>query len=92
MIGYLEVEGIIYNAQSLKAKRSTLKKVITRIQNHFNVSVSELDYQDLWQRTCIGVAHVSSDKVQAERVLQEVIKVMDSVHEFEITNERLEWY
>ena len=32
-----------------------------RIRERFGVSIAELDYHDLWQRTLLGVALVSSD-------------------------------
>ncbi|SET40412.1 hypothetical protein SAMN05421676_104309 [Salinibacillus kushneri] len=91
MILYLEIECFIYDTQSLKQKRSVLKRLIHKIRHLFNVSISELDYQDLWQRTAIGIAHVSSDKIQAEKVLQEVLKVVDSFTELEVTHKQFEW-
>ncbi|WP_145644252.1 DUF503 domain-containing protein, partial [Bacillus licheniformis] len=66
MIGFVECECIIYDASSLKEKRAVLKRIITRIRAKFNVSVSEIDYQDTWQRTSFGIAAVSSSRVQTE--------------------------
>lgn len=91
MILSAEVECIIYDAQSLKEKRSVLKRVITRIQNDFNVSVSELDYQNLWQRTCFGLVVVASDKVIAEQTIQRTLAFIDSFPELERTETVLEW-
>lgn len=91
MILSAEVECIIYDAQSLKEKRSVLKRVITRIQNDFNVSVSELDYQNLWQRTCIGLVTVASDKVVAEQTIQRTLAFIDSFPELERGETILEW-
>jgi uncharacterized protein YlxP (DUF503 family) len=42
------------------------------LRNRFNVSVAEIDYQDLWQRGLVAVATVSGDKTHAEQVLQSV--------------------
>lgn len=56
MIGFAECECIIYDASSLKEKRAVLKRIITRIRGRFNVSVSEIAYQDSWRRTSIGIA------------------------------------
>ncbi|GAA0495870.1 DUF503 domain-containing protein [Salinibacillus aidingensis] len=91
MIVYLEIECFIYDTHSLKQKRSVLKRFLHRIRQSFNVSISELDYQDLWQRTLVGIAHVSSDKIQAEKVLQEIVKLTDSFSELEVTNKQIEW-
>lgn len=49
MIGFAECECIIYDAGSLKEKRAVLKRIITRVQNKFNVSAAEIGYQDTWQ-------------------------------------------
>jgi len=49
-----------------------VKSLRDRLRNKFNVSVAEIDCQDLWQRAVVAAVTVSSDKVQAERVLQSV--------------------
>lgn len=92
MIGFVECECIIYDASSLKEKRAELKRVITRIRAKFNVSVSEIDYQDTWQRTSFGIAAVSSSRVQTEKELQRVLSFIDSFPEIERTITRTEWF
>lgn len=92
MIGFVECECIIYDASSLKEKRAVLKRVITRIRAKFNVSVSEIDYQDTWQRTSFGIAAVSSSRVQTEKELQRVLAFIDSFPEIERTITRTEWF
>lgn len=77
MIVYAEVECIIYHSHSLKQKRSVLKRLIAKIRKDFNVSISEIDYQDLWQRTKIGIAIVANERKYAEKVMQEVFKLLD---------------
>ncbi len=91
MILSAEVECIIYDAQSLKDKRSVLKRITTRIKNDHNVAVSELDYQNLWQRTCLGMVTVASDKVVAEQTMQRVLAFIDSFPELERAETVLEW-
>ncbi|MCY9432420.1 DUF503 domain-containing protein [Bacillus haynesii] len=92
MIGFIECECIIYDASSLKEKRAVLKRIITRIRAKFNVSVSEIDYQDTWQRTSFGIAAVSSSRVQTEKELQRVLSFIDSFPEIERTITRTEWF
>ena len=60
------------NSHSLKDKRHVVKSLRDRLRNKFNVSVAEIDCQDLWQRAVVAAVTVSSDKVQAERILQSV--------------------
>lgn len=85
-------ECIIYDAGSLKEKRAVLKRVLTRVQNKFNVSISEIGYQDTWQRTSFGIAAVSSSRVQTEKELQRVLAFIDSFPEIERTITRTEWF
>ncbi|WP_138414756.1 DUF503 domain-containing protein [Aquibacillus sediminis] len=91
MILYVEVECFIYEAQSLKQKRSVIKRIITRIQNDYNIAISEIAYQDLWQRTQFGLVTISSSKVQSERVIQQALDLMDSFPELERTLTNTEW-
>jgi uncharacterized protein YlxP (DUF503 family) len=71
-IGVLTLELRLENSHSLKEKRHVLKSLRDRLHNKFNVSVAEIDCQDLWQRAVLAAVTVSPDKVQAEKVLQAV--------------------
>ena len=59
---------------SLKGKRQVIKSIITRLQNKFNVSVAEVDNQDLWQLATLGVACVSNHRRHADETLTNVVK------------------
>mgnify|MGYP001474744301 CR=1 FL=1 len=85
MIVYAEVECHIYEAQSLKDKRSVLQKVIHHIRQDLNVAVAEIDYQSLWQRTKLAIVTVSNDGTHAEKVIQTALKRIDSYIELERT-------
>ncbi|WP_082234156.1 DUF503 domain-containing protein [Halobacillus massiliensis] len=91
MILSAEVECFIYDAQSLKQKRSVIKRIQTRLSNEYNVAVSELDYQDLWQRTCIGIVTIASSKVICEQTIQQALTLMDSFPEIERADTTLDW-
>ncbi len=91
IIGIARCECLIYDAASLKNKRAVLQRIISRIRQKYNVSVSEVDFQDVWQRTAIAVAAVASAKVPAERELQNAIKLIDSFPEIERTITDIEW-
>ncbi|MGP4059870.1 DUF503 domain-containing protein [Halobacillus litoralis] len=91
MIVSAEVDCIIYEAQSLKEKRAVLKRIKTRLQNEFNIAVSELDFQNLWQRTRLGLVTIASDKVIAEQTMQQALAFIDSFPEIERTETNQEW-
>ncbi|WP_424399136.1 DUF503 domain-containing protein [Melghiribacillus thermohalophilus] len=62
-----------------------------KIRSDLNVAISEMDYHDLWQRTCLGIVTVSRDKIHSEKVLQKSIRLLESFPELEATATRFEW-
>jgi uncharacterized protein len=91
IVGIALCECIIYDAHSLKEKRAVLQRILTRLKQKFNVSVSEVDYQDMWQRTKIAIAAVTSNRVMTELELQNALKLIDSFPEIERTITDIEW-
>jgi uncharacterized protein YlxP (DUF503 family) len=71
-IGVLTLELRIEHAHSLKEKRHVVKSLKERLRGKFNVSVSEIDDQDLHNSAVLAVATVSSSRPFAEKVLQSV--------------------
>jgi uncharacterized protein YlxP (DUF503 family) len=71
-IGLLTLEIHLPYAHSLKDKRLVLRKIKDRLRSRFNVSVAELEHQDLWQRSIVGVVSISSDRQNLESVLDAV--------------------
>lgn len=91
IIGSAACELIIYDAQSLKEKRAVLQRLQSRLKQKFNVSVAEVDHQDLWQRTTIAIVTVSSARVVVEKELQRALQFVDSFPEVERTITEMEW-
>jgi uncharacterized protein YlxP (DUF503 family) len=71
-IGVLTLELRIEHAHSLKEKRHVVKSLKDRLRHKFNVSVAEIDDQDLHNSAVLAVATVSSSRPFAEKVLQAV--------------------
>lgn len=84
-MGLAACECIIYDTHSLKEKRAVLQRILTRLKQKYNISVSEVDYQDVWQRTKIAIVAVSSSRVSTEQELQNALKFIDSFPEIERT-------
>lgn len=90
-IGVLTLELRLENSHSLKEKRHVVKSLRDRLRNKFNVSVAEIDCQDLWQRAVVAAVTVSPDKVQAEKVLQAVEHETASLLGPALANVTVEW-
>ena len=92
VIGTLVIRLVIREAHSLKQKRSVLKRVKDRLRNRFNISVSEVAAQDVWQSATLGVAMVGSDKKYVNAVLSKVIDHIRGYPQVQIVDYELEFY
>jgi len=72
-------------ANSLKDKRTVARSLIDRTRNKFNVSVAEVDTQEMHKTLTVGIAVVSGDASHAERSLDEIIRFMEANAEAELT-------
>lgn len=75
---------------SLKAKRQVLSSLKARLVQKFNVSVAEVDHQDLWQRTTIGIACVANETRYVNQVFDQVLKVIRSNPRLELLDSKIE--
>jgi len=62
---------------SLKGKRRVIKSITSRVANKFNVSVAEVDDQDAWQVTTLGISCVSNDSRHANEMLSKAADFID---------------
>ena len=72
-IGALKVRLRLPENQSLKGKRRVVKSIIAQVKNRFNVSVAEVEDQELWQLATVGVTCVSNHGRHVDEVLSEVV-------------------
>ena len=63
---------------SLKQKRSSLKSLAAGVHKRFNVAAAEVDLNDVWQSSTLGVAVVSNSSVHAEQVIEKLIRWIES--------------
>lgn len=80
----IRLELRIREAHSLKEKRRILKSVIADLRRTFEVSVAEVDYQDLWQRTAIGVALVAPQPGHLDRVIHSLERRLEARTDIEV--------
>lgn len=68
----------IDQAHSLKEKRHVLSSLKQKLRNKFNIAVSEVGYNDIWNRSVLAVVTVSSARVHVDEVLSKVTEFVDS--------------
>lgn len=77
IIGTAKIHLFANWAHSLKEKRMVVKSIIDKTKHKFNVSIAEIEDQDLHQSIVIGVACVSTDKRHADSQIQNVINFIE---------------
>ena len=65
---------------SLKSKRHLVRSAIDRVKARFNVSIAEVEDNDLWQRSVVGVAAVGNDHAFVNETLDKVAGFVASMH------------
>ena len=69
MVGVVRCVLHLPGCQSLKAKRAVIRSLKDRLQTKHRVSVAEVAYQDLWQKSELWAAFVAGDRRLAESIL-----------------------
>lgn len=80
----IEVSFKIYDSYSLKDKRSTVKSIVNRLHNRYNVCVAEIGEQDMLNVSKIGIAITNSSKLVANQMVEAILKEMEERYEIEI--------
>jgi uncharacterized protein YlxP (DUF503 family) len=75
---------------SLKGKRHVLKGLKERVKHRFNVSVAEVDHEDLWQRATLAVACVSNDGRLANEVVSKAVNFIEALSDGNVIDVRVE--
>ncbi|HEY57063.1 MAG TPA: DUF503 domain-containing protein [Anaerolineae bacterium] len=73
-VGILMLHLRLPGCRSLKEKRRRVKPLLNRLHKEFNLSVAEVDAQDVWQTAVIACVTVSNDGGYAQHMLQKVVQ------------------
>jgi uncharacterized protein YlxP (DUF503 family) len=90
IVGLCTVELFIAESRSLKDKRQVLHSLRDRLQGKFNLSIAEVDGQDLWQKAVLGMACVANERGYVNQVLDQALNLIRSVPAVEVVRTQLE--
>lgn len=77
-VGICKVKLRLPDNLSLKGKRQVVKSLTARLKNKFNISVAEVEDNDLWQLATIGICFVSNDQRFTNEVLSKAVEMVVS--------------
>lgn len=78
-------------SRSLKTKRAAIRPVVDGLRHRFKVSVAEVDYQDQWQRSSIGVALVDGSASHLQEVMASVERFVAAAPDLELLDTETAW-
>ena len=91
MVGILTLHLRLPGCASLKEKRGRLKPLLNELHKKFNLSVAEMERQDMWQEAVIACALVSGDGRHIQRSLSTVANwVADNWRDGDVIDDRIE--
>ena len=76
----------IPQSTSLKDKRQVRRSLIEKTRSRFNVSIAEIDTQDVHQTLTVGIAVVSGDHSHRRESIDEIIRFMEAQADAELTS------
>lgn len=71
-------------AHSLKEKRMIVKSIIGKLQNKFNISIREVENQDLHQRISIGIVKIDLSSKDSDQSKEKIINFIEENCDAEI--------
>lgn len=71
---------------SLKEKRMVVKSLLQKLKNKFNISVSEIENQDIHQTIIIGITGICADSSQSDSTMEHIITFIENNTDAEIIN------
>ncbi len=91
VIGVLQLDLRLHGPQNLKQKRGVIQKLLARCRNRFPASCSEVGHQDLWQRSLLGFAVVSSSEQVIAPILSRIEDEIMASGELDLINANTEF-
>jgi uncharacterized protein YlxP (DUF503 family) len=80
----------LHDCRSLKGKRKIVKSIIMQVRNNFNISVSEVGSNDVYQRAEIGFALVGNNRRVINAKIDKVFNLTDDLGLAEIVDSEME--
>lgn len=79
VIGSLILEIEIPHAYSLKDKRAVLNRLRDRVRQKFNVSVAEVEENEIWNHAVVAVVAVSNQQRFCNQILSKAAEFIETL-------------
>jgi hypothetical protein len=91
VVGICKIDFLIHDNHSLKGKRRVIKSVVGKVKSRFNISIAEVENNDLWQRGSLGIAAIGNDEKFINAMLDKILNFIDELHLVDIVDHSFEF-
>lgn len=92
IIGFFCLEIYLPYCHSIKEKRKRIQSLKHRLIKRYNIAFAELDYQNKWQRSKIGLVTLNNHKSFIEKTFHQILQEVERNIDGEIINQYTEYY
>jgi uncharacterized protein YlxP (DUF503 family) len=79
VVGVCRVSLMIEESQSLKDKRSVLRRIKDRVSQKYNCAIAEVGDPDLWQSAQLGFTVVSNQRGFTQSMVQKILQFIEDL-------------
>jgi len=90
VVGTARVELRLHGVESLKDKRSVVRRIVHRVRNQFDISSAETGHLDSHRQAEVGLAVVSNDARVADSIMQKAVDFIIDMHLAEVVSFNIE--
>jgi uncharacterized protein YlxP (DUF503 family) len=90
VVGVSQIAFSLPGNDSLKGKRSVVRRIVDRTRAKFNAAVAEVDALDVHRRAVIGVSVVSNDARHVNSMIDRITSFMAGLTEAVVVERTLE--
>lgn len=91
VVGICKIDFLIHDNHSLKGKRRVIKSIIGKVKSRFNISIAEVENNDLLQRGSLGIAAIGNDEKFINSKLDKILNFIDELHLVDIVDHSFEF-
>jgi uncharacterized protein len=89
LVALSSLELRIPGCTSVKQKRHVVKSLSAGLRGKFNVAVAEVDHQEQWQRSTLGISAVGGQGYHLRKVMHEVQRFVERQPGVELIDHRM---
>ena len=90
IIGLLTIQVAVFDAFSLKDKRRVIKGLKDRLGNKYNISIAEVDYNDVIRSSLLAIAMVGNDSRFINSALSKIVDAVGRIPQLSLIDYTIE--